>query len=199
MTDRSGPHLPKVAPDRWQRTPHKPWLPPSGVRVVPVRICQILDVVEAPDTIGKAMLVLGTTPVPHIVTPDDGTVRWLLPHRATHRRPWPWARISRYVRVLTGLEEFGIPGSGLTGGPGPHWAYPDGWVGGHLADEWLVEDLAVCTLDHLGEPAQRCGLCPEPLWPEDRVRVVLARCPPRTLPGDTVRVHAHCARAQGFT
>ncbi|WP_329147878.1 hypothetical protein OIU91_18675 [Streptomyces sp. NBC_01456] len=164
-----------------------------------MRIGPILDVVEAPDIIGKAMLALGTTPVPHIVTPDDGTVHWLLPHRAARHRPWPWARISRYVRVLTGLEEFGIPGSCLTGGPGPHWAYPDGWVGSHLADEWLVEDLAVCTLDHLGQPAQRCELCPEPLWPEDGVRVVLPRSPSRTLPRATVRVHAHCARAQGFT
>ncbi|MFI9260674.1 hypothetical protein ACIGT4_23690 [Streptomyces sioyaensis] len=164
-----------------------------------MRIGKILDVVEAPDIVGKAMLAMGTTPVPHMVTPDDATVHWLLPRGAAHRRPWPWARISRYVRVLTSLEELGIPGTDLTDGPGPHWAYPEVWGGGHLADEWLVEDLAVCTLMHLGQPAQRCELCPEPLWAEDGVRVVLPRSPLRTFPSDTVRVHTQCARTQGLT
>ncbi|MEX2969535.1 hypothetical protein [Streptomyces sp. C184] len=164
-----------------------------------MRIGRILDVVEAPDVVGKAMLALGTIPVPHIVTPDEATVHWLLRRGAATRRPWPWARISRYVRVLTSLEEFGIPGTDLTDGPGPHWAYPEGWDGGHLADEWLVEDLAVCTLMHLGQPAQHCELCPEPLWPEDCARVVLPRSPLRKLPSDTVRVHTQCARTEGLT
>ncbi|MFD5737070.1 hypothetical protein ACFWIY_30295 [Streptomyces sioyaensis] len=161
-----------------------------------MRIGEILDVVEAPDIIGKAMLALGTISAPHIVTPGDAMVHWLLPRGTAHRRPWPWARISRYVRVRTSLEEFGIPGTDLTDGPGPHWAYPEGWGGGHTADEWLVEDLAVCTLMHLGQPAQRCELCPEPLWPDGGVRVVLPRSPFRTLPNDTVRVHTQCARTQ---
>lgn len=163
-----------------------------------MRIGKFLDVVEAPGIIGTAMLALGTTPVPHIVTPDDDTAHWLLPRGAANRRPWPWVRISHYVKVLTSVTEFGVPGTDLTDGPGPHWAYPDGWDGGHVADEWLVEDLAVCTLGHLGPPAQRCELCPTPLWPEDGVRVVLSRSPLRTLPGNTIRVHPHCARRRGL-
>ncbi|MYT17002.1 hypothetical protein YWIDRAFT_06594 [Streptomyces sp. SceaMP-e96] len=163
-----------------------------------MRIGKILDVVEAPGLIGTAMLALGTTRVPHIVTPDDDSAHWLLPRGAASRRPWPWARISRYVKVLTSVSEFGVPGTGLTDGPGPHWVYPDGWGGGHLADEWLVEDLAVCTLAHLGPPAQRCELCPEPLWPEGGVRVLLPRSPLRRLPGNTSRVHTHCAQAHAL-
>ncbi|WP_432146713.1 hypothetical protein [Streptomyces sp. bgisy084] len=169
-----------------------------GARVVPMRIGEILDVIEAPGIIGTAMLALGTTPVSHIVDPDDDTVCWLLPRGAVSRRPWPWARISRYVKVLTSIEEFGVPGIGLTDGPGTHWVYPGGWEGGYIADEWLVEDLAVCTLVHLGPPAQRCELCPKPLWPEDGVRVVLSRSPLRTLAGNTIRVHRHCARTRGL-
>lgn len=75
-----------------------------------MRIGKILDVVEAPDVIGKAMHALGTTPVPHIVVPDGDTVHWLLPRGAANRRPWPWARISRYVKVLPNVAEFGVPG-----------------------------------------------------------------------------------------
>ncbi|WP_328385263.1 hypothetical protein OHS81_14935 [Streptomyces sp. NBC_00400] len=164
-----------------------------------MRIGKILDVVEAPDVIGKAMHALGTTPVPHIVVPDGDTVHWLLPRGAANRRPWPWARISRYVKVLPNVAEFGVPGAGLTDGFGPHWAYPDGWDGGHIADEWLTEDLAVCTLAHLGPPAQRCELCPKPLWPEDGVRVVRPRGPFRNPSSNTIRVHTQCARTQGLT
>ncbi|MFG2863189.1 hypothetical protein [Streptomyces sioyaensis] len=61
-----------------------------------------------------------------------------------------------------------------------------------------MDDLAVCTLLHLGQPAQRCELCPEPLWPEDGVRVVLPRSSLQKLSSDTVRVHAQCARTQGL-
>lgn len=163
-----------------------------------MRVGKVLDVVEAPRVIGQAMLALGTTPVPHIVVPGSDTVHWLLPHRAADRRPWPWARISRYVKVLPSDKEFGVPGACVTDGLGPHWAYPDGWDGGHIADEWLTEDLAVCTLAHLGPPAQRCELCPKPLWPEGGVRVVRPCISSRDLSRNTIRVHTQCARTQGL-
>lgn len=189
---------PKAAPVQKQGTPQGPWGPPPGAQVVPIRIGKILDVIEAPGIIGTAMLALGTTPVPHVVAPADDTVYWMLPRGAANRRPWPWARISRYVKVLTSVKEFGVPGIDLTDGPGPHWAHPDGWGGGHIADEWLVEDLAVCTLVRLGPPAQRCELCPKPLWPEDDVRVALTRSPLRALPSNTIHVHTDCARTRGL-
>ncbi|MGW1791836.1 hypothetical protein ACWCO0_28800 [Streptomyces tubercidicus] len=198
MTDRPKTSLPKVTPARNQLAP-RAWSPPAGAQVVPLRIGETLDVVQAPGIIGKAMLALGSTPVPHIVAPEDDVVYWLLPRGAASRRPWPWARISRYVTVRTGITEFGIPGTDLSDGPGPHWAHPPGWMGGHVADEWLTEDLAVCTLVHLGPPAQRCELCSEPLWPGDGVHVALSCSPLEARPGTSLRVHRECARARGLT
>ncbi|MGA4948646.1 hypothetical protein [Streptomyces lydicamycinicus] len=175
------------------------WKPPPGTGVTTLTAGEHWDIVSGPASMSPPYVSNAFEHVAHILHAAQDQCTWLIPlgGTAAPRTPDPfyWAEISRYIAPLPHGTVIDLPHASRTDAEhDPRWvvAPKDQGSVAYVADpRWLVGDLAVATL-HLGRPAERCEACPEPIWPEDRVSVVIPARPSGRV-AHLATVHRACA------
>ncbi|MFG2225404.1 hypothetical protein [Streptomyces sp. NPDC048644] len=111
----------------------------------------------------------------HAYILDEERATWLYLRSTTRSDRWEWRRVERYItRPETGTE-FAVPEADRRAEHGyPYWVAPGRSAGYVSLEAWVAGGIGVITLPQ-GEPAKKCPLCCEPLWPEDRVTVLMGR------------------------